>query len=433
MGIQIGVLTRDGNLSKKIIDILKNIYKKHREDIEKITVINLKTPEQAFDFINFEFPEYLIIDFSDSMNNKDVILKTLNLDPWLHFTGILVILNRQDMENIPEAFNKLNVLSFINANDMNYQMEKILKIILINKQVAVQKNVSQKILDKRTGSFILDNDISMISSYVNIITSTLVNEKYIAKNKSDALQIALTELITNGIEHGNCEISNDEKAGYLENLGNINDLIAIKNRNEKISRRKIILEYSFSNEKLVFTIRDQGNGFDHKNYTSKKMAKDMSEKVNGRGINLSLNCVDELSYNEKGNEVTIFIKTDRDKKTVPEGFLMQKELSFRPGEIVFREGERSNCLYYIVQGTYEVVVKSKVLAELTPSDIFLGEMSFLLNNKRVATIVSKTQGKLIEIQKKSFIEILKKYPNYGLFISKLLARRLEITNNKKVE
>jgi hypothetical protein len=61
MGIQIGVLTRDDRLGRQIIEILKNIYRKHREEVDKITVINLRTPQQAYDFINFEFPEYLII------------------------------------------------------------------------------------------------------------------------------------------------------------------------------------------------------------------------------------------------------------------------------------------------------------------------------------------------------------------------------------
>jgi len=122
------------------------------------------------------------------------------------------------------------------------------------------------------------------------------------------------------------------------------------------------------------------------------------------------------------------IKTDRDTKTAPLGFQSQKDLFIKPGDVILKQGDTSNCLYYIVTGVYDIFVNKKKIAELNPSDIFLGEMSFLLSNRRTADIIAKTEGHLIEIPKKDFMGIIKKYPHYGLFISKLLAKRLEKVN-----
>lgn len=433
MGVQIGVLASENSVTKNIVNILTTLYSNNKKTIEKITVVNLKEANRAYDFINFEFPEYLIVNYNDPLINTEEILKSINVDPWLHSTGIIVLMKREYIENIPEIFNNLNILSFLNIDDFESQLDRILKIVLTNRQVILQRDFSQTILEKRSGSFSLENDPSMINSYVGIILTFLVNEKYIDTNKANALRIALTELIMNAIEHGNCDIDYDEKTNFLEGGGNINELIRIKLKDPAIANKRVIFEYTITDDKLLFVIKDEGRGFDHKkaNYNPDKI-EDLWQ-MHGRGIFMTKSYVDSLEYNDKGNEATITVKTDRNEKTIPKGFLSQKELTFKNGDIVFEEGVKSNNLYYIVNGIYEISVKGKVIAQLNPSDIFLGEMSFLLNNRRVATVRAKTDGKLIEIPKNSFINILKKYPHYGLFLSKLLAKRLEISNSKKVE
>ncbi|OHD10582.1 MAG: hypothetical protein A2086_09495 [Spirochaetes bacterium GWD1_27_9] len=433
MGIQIGILTSENDIIKKTVHILTSVYNNNKKDIEKITVVNLKDSERALDFINFEFPEYLIVNYNDKKIEADTILQTINLDPWLHSTGIIILMDKNNFENIPEVFNKLNILSFLNIEEFESQLERILKIVLTNRQVLIQKDFAQNILEKRSGVFTLDNDPSMIGSYVNILTTFLVNEKYINSNKANTLRIALTELLMNGIEHGNCGVDYEEKSKFLESGGNIIELIKQKNSIPEIGQKKVTLEYTITDEKLTFIIKDQGKGFDHKNTTYNPDSDVDLWKMHGRGIFMTKLYVESLSYNDIGNEATVVIKTDRDTKPVPEGFLSQKEISVKAGDVIFKEGEKSNFLYYIVNGIYQIKVKDKIIAELNPSDVFLGEMSFLLNNKRIASVIAKTDGKLIEIQKNSFINILKKYPHYGLFLSKLLAQRLEISNSKKVE
>jgi CRP-like cAMP-binding protein len=55
-------------------------------------------------------------------------------------------------------------------------------------------------------------------------------------------------------------------------------------------------------------------------------------------------------------------------------------------------------------------------------------MSFLLNNKRSATVIAAKPSKVLIIPKKSFIKIIKQYPNYLVLISRLLAHRLARAN-----
>ena len=82
-------------------------------------------------------------------------------------------------------------------------------------------------------------------------------------------------------------------------------------------------------------------------------------------------------------------------------------------EEIFKQNDFSDFLYYITSGRYEVYHDSTLVGVLSPQDIFMGEMSFLLNNRRSATVKAETAGKLIKINRRTFISVIKKYPHYG--------------------
>ena len=77
-----------------------------------------------------------------------------------------------------------------------------------------------------------------------------------------------------------------------------------------------------------------------------------------------------------------------------------------------------------------MLVDDVQVSTLTPDDIFVGEMSFLLNNRRSATIRAASSGRMIRISRKELIEGIKEKPHYSIFLSRLLAKRLERLNHQ---
>ena len=63
-----------------------------------------------------------------------------------------------------------------------------------------------------------------------------------------ALQTTLMELLTNALEHGNCNISYDEKSEWLNNGGNLLDLI-----NGSLS---VPVKYNFINGNVLLDVSD---------------------------------------------------------------------------------------------------------------------------------------------------------------------------------
>ena len=201
-----------------------------------------------------------------------------------------------------------------------------------------------------------------------------------------------------------------------------------ENRNKKIK-----ISYFIGKDKSHFAIEDEGPGFDWK---SRMISGDVPdfELEHGRGISLSRGLVTALHYNDKGNAVSFEINNVRDMANSVPGIMVPfATVTYKRHEIVFKQDEPSNDLFFIVSGRYGVYADGKLVSVLTPDDMFIGEMAFLLNDRRSATIMSAGEGKLIRIPKVSFLNLIRKNPHYGIFLSKLLAQRVVRQNNRTVE
>jgi len=235
------------------------------------------------------------------------------------------------------------------------------------------------------------------------------------------------ELLINAVEHGNCRITYEEKEKWLTGQKNIMDLIREKNRDPDIHRKKVILEYSINPPKATFTIKDEGDGFDWKARQNKPLTiEEMA--FHGRGIHMAEHYTASLHYNQRGNSVSFDFGLLQDMASVLPGGFASEKVVFQHNETVFEENESSNYLYYIVTGRFKVYSQGKELSTLTPQDMFLGEMSFLLNNRRSATVKSMGKSELLRISKKDFLDAMKRKPHYSIFLARLLAQRLSRLN-----
>jgi anti-sigma regulatory factor (Ser/Thr protein kinase) len=153
--------------------------------------------------------------------------------------------------------------------------------------------------------YIIPNDINIVSDFSNTMTKELVLNQYCSGNDVLNIDLALVEMITNAIEHGNLELTGEEKSKLiaLDNDVYINELY----RRSKISpykNRCVRVEASLNREMVVFSISDEGKGFDFKNAATELKGVD-ALRLNGRGIIMARAAVDEVKYSGNGNTVTL--------------------------------------------------------------------------------------------------------------------------------
>jgi PAS domain S-box-containing protein len=101
---------------------------------------------------------------------------------------------------------------------------------------------------------------------------------------------------------------------------------------------------------------------------------------------------------------------------------------FEDGKAIFLEGDDSQDLFILVSGRLNVFKGNKKIAEITEKGSLFGEMSFLLNAKRTATIKTDKDVNAIQIPKEDIPGFLHEFPEVAGEISKILAKRLEETS-----
>jgi CRP-like cAMP-binding protein len=98
------------------------------------------------------------------------------------------------------------------------------------------------------------------------------------------------------------------------------------------------------------------------------------------------------------------------------------------GEVLIREGDRSDGLYVILDGTVDVTKhkagQEALVGRLREGDLF-GEVSCLRKSPATATVTARRAGTLLKLPRAEFDELVMSYPQILELVSTLSEERLE--------
>ena len=118
----------------------------------------------------------------------------------------------------------------------------------------------------------------------------------------------LMELFVNAVEHGNLGVSYDEKRALLSE-NRWREEIDYRAQLPEYERKTVEVVYQRKDGAYLTQITDSGPGFDWRNYWHINPAR--ATASHGRGIaRARLMAFDRMSYNEKGNSVTVMIEPE---------------------------------------------------------------------------------------------------------------------------
>ncbi len=223
-----------------------------------------------------------------------------------------------------------------------------------NQQFLFNRGMQEQLRGRETGSFICENEPRNIRVYASFLVNYLYSTNRVTYDDRLALQTALMELLTNALEHGNCDISFTEKTEWLFSGREMIDLIMEKNKNPEIAAKRIHISYLITSEKSYFKIKDEGKGFGWQYQMSRE---EDETQIHGRGIMLSQALASNIKYNEKGNQVPLKWTISNSIPGIMETFEM---VHFTDKQVVCRQNEPSTDLYFIVSGRYAVYAEKKI-------------------------------------------------------------------------
>jgi len=108
---------------------------------------------------------------------------------------------------------------------------------------------------------------------------------------------------------------------------------------------------------------------------------------------------------------------------------MGKQIVFKPGQVLIKEGVMGNGFYILRSGHLEVYKDNVRIAEIKQPNTIFGEMSDILNKPRTCNIVAKTKSTVEHIAD-GVDDMVRKNPDLAKQILRDLAERLEQTTKK---
>lgn len=197
--------------------------------------------------------------------------------------------------------------------DLLPTVERVMSINYINRQ---STRVMQR-LSQQDSSFVLENELPLLLSLATHLRDT-VNTLW----RCDPVQVlrigmALEEALVNACLHGNLELNSELREA---DEGLFQSLSRQRATQSPYSDRRIFVDAQCTPTTFQCVIRDEGNGFDPTRLPD-PFSEESLERTTGRGLTLIRSFMDEVQFNERGNEVMLI----KHKLSLPSSRLPEHE------------------------------------------------------------------------------------------------------------
>ena len=108
-------------------------------------------------------------------------------------------------------------------------------------------------------------------------------------------------------------------------------------------------------------------------------------------------------------------------------FKNKEAKSFAAGESIFKAGDAGDSMYVVIEGEVDILDGSTALETAGPGAIF-GELALIDDAPRSATVVAKTDTKVVPVDRWRFEFMVTETPFFAVAVMKVLADRLRRTS-----
>lgn len=254
--------------------------------------------KQAVEFMNRSDPDLVITDMQmPEMDGRELVR-------WVHANRPatpVILMTSQGSEQIAVDALGEGAASYVPKSQLSSSLSDTVEHILTLKQ---EQHGYQKLLacqKMMQFSYELDNDIDSMHALVDMVQEILSGMEFCDQTGCIQTGIALREALMNASIRGNLELSfSDTISG---GAGKIDERLA----QESFGERRVFADGMVLPDEVKFTIRDEGDGFDVEQ--ALEHARDarsrIADETVGRGLVLMQLFMDEVTFNDKGNQVTM--------------------------------------------------------------------------------------------------------------------------------
>lgn len=159
--------------------------------------------------------------------------------------------------------------------------------------------------------FTFANDAELIDPLVDLVQQLVASLHMCDATGRVRLGVALEEALLNALYHGNLELGSEELGNASEQMLQGSALTVIDRRRVQTPYcdRRVHVRLRIAPDSAEFVVRDEGPGFDSRRWMKADPCGALADGE-GRGLLLMRTFMDELYFNDSGNEVTMRKRRD---------------------------------------------------------------------------------------------------------------------------
>ncbi len=269
-----------------------------RKSDQEYEIFNAVDGKDALEKIELHLPDLVITDMQmPIMNGLELVRFAKENYPLIPF----VLMTSQGSEQIAVEALHAGAASYVPkrvlADDLVDTVERVLSTSGRNLQM---RRLLNRVKEQEI-QIELEMDVALIAPAVSFLRQCAAGAHLCNENDQLRLSVALEEALANAYYHGNLELSSKLR----EEDHSLYHAMALERlAQEPYCRRKVFVKSHLTPQEMIFEITDQGKGFNIDDIPDPTDPANLIRPC-GRGILLMKTFMDEVNYNETGNEVTL--------------------------------------------------------------------------------------------------------------------------------
>jgi CheY-like chemotaxis protein/anti-sigma regulatory factor (Ser/Thr protein kinase) len=253
---------------------------------------------QALEILDREHPDAVLTDLQmphvDGLQLVEEVRKRRLAIP-------VIIMTAFGSEEIARQALRAGAASYVPKKVLATELNEALRTAYAAARTKRELQRARDFLKYQEAYFVLGYDSDASAALVSALQENLAQMDFGDEVALLQVGMAITEALANARDHGNLELDSalrEESDDAYYNLG-----IERQTQAPYADRRVHLTEHLTPTE-VRYTIRDEGNGFDSSSLPDPTNPENLLV-ASGRGIMLIHTFMDEVSFNDCGNEITM--------------------------------------------------------------------------------------------------------------------------------
>ncbi len=264
---------------------------------------------EALARIKDALPDLVVTDLTMPVMDGLELVKTVHA----HYPGVPVILmTAHGSEELAIEALERGAASYVPKSQLADRLPATMEEVLALAKADRSHEQLLNCLTETEFSFRLQSDAALIDPLVDLVQQMVAGMGLCDFPGRLQMGVALKETLLNALFHGSLEIGMADTDGGEDELLQEKDVSLVERRRmeEPYRDRRIFVKLKLAPDEARFVVRDEGPGFDPGTIPGLGEAGTL-EGQTGRGLSLMRTFMDELTFNDVGNEVTLVKYRDR--------------------------------------------------------------------------------------------------------------------------